>query len=140
MGAGRSAQAEGSDAPQAVASPAGGVPVLDPEAVYIPVDLKRWVYSQARGGWVENIVVDLLRGHAKDVWQKVRDGARRLLEVGGSARATGGDRQGVGTPRKRGRDPQEENKVSAAKRSKEGTGAQAITQLIRLRRHLREPD
>ena len=47
--------------------------------LYVPIDKERWVYSQKRGCWVENIVLDLEGVRADRVWELVRTAVREAL-------------------------------------------------------------
>jgi hypothetical protein len=42
--------------------------------LYIPIDIKRWVYSARLGEWVENVVLDLSEGtgEPEDMWSRIR--------------------------------------------------------------------
>ena len=42
--------------------------------LYIPIDVKRWVYSARLGAWVENVVLDLSKGTGEliDMWDRTR--------------------------------------------------------------------
>ena len=42
--------------------------------LYIPLDVKRWVYSAAEGEWVENVVLDLgnQTGGLEGLWERIR--------------------------------------------------------------------
>ena len=42
--------------------------------LYIPIDIKRWLYSAHLGGWVENVVLDLSKGtgEPEDMWSRIR--------------------------------------------------------------------
>jgi hypothetical protein len=52
--------------------------------LYIPIDIKRWVYSARLGGWVENVVLDLSKGtgESEDMWSRIR---QAVLEQWGIA-------------------------------------------------------
>jgi hypothetical protein len=43
--------------------------------LYIPLDIKRWVFSARLGEWVENVVLDLSKGtgEPEDMWLRVRE-------------------------------------------------------------------
>jgi hypothetical protein len=53
--------------------------LLDREDLYVPVDKERWVFSQKRGYWVENVVLDLEGVRAGKVWELVRTAVREAL-------------------------------------------------------------
>ena len=42
--------------------------------LYIPIDVKRWVYSARLGVWVDNVVLDLSKGTGEliDMWDRIR--------------------------------------------------------------------
>ena len=43
--------------------------------LYIPIDIKRWVYSARLGVWVDNVVLDLSKGTGEliDMWDRIRE-------------------------------------------------------------------
>lgn len=53
--------------------------LLGPGDLYVPIDRERWVFSQKRGCWVENVVLDLEEVRAGKVWELVRAAVRRAL-------------------------------------------------------------
>ena len=66
--------------------------LLGQRDLYVPIDKERWVYSQKRGCWVENIVLDLEGVRADEVWEMVRTAVREAL---GCDLAGGGNRPPV---------------------------------------------
>ena len=53
--------------------------LLEQRDLYVPIDKERWVYSQERGCWVENIVLDLEGVGADRVWELVGTAVRETL-------------------------------------------------------------
>ena len=49
------------------------------QLLYIPIDLKRWVYSARLGEWVENVVLDLSKvsGGPVAVWRQIRKAVKK---------------------------------------------------------------
>ena len=52
--------------------------LLGREDLYVPIDKERWVFSQKRMCWVENIVLDLEGVRADKVWKLVRTAVREV--------------------------------------------------------------
>jgi len=51
--------------------------------LYIPLDVKRWVYSAAEGEWVENVVLDLgnQTGGLEGMWERIRAAVGRQWSI-----------------------------------------------------------
>ena len=64
------------------------------DIMYIGLDIQEWVFSQAMGGWVQNLRVDLETTSYEEVWQMVckeverRVGKRVEVQVASRAKAT----------------------------------------------------
>ena len=49
--------------------------------LYIPIDIKGWVYSARLGGWVEDVVLDLSEGtgEPEGMWSRIRQAVVALM-------------------------------------------------------------